>query len=62
MSNLAPNQTEVNSWFIVTNGSLYSSIDTNIIALGREVTNTVFYRLWNELLVLQLRDSYDVSK
>ena len=54
MSNLAPNQTKANSWFIVTNGSLYSSIDTNIIALGKEVTNTVFYRVWNELLVLLL--------
>ena len=62
MSNLAVNQTEANSWFIITNSSLYSSMNTIIIALGREVTNTVFCRVWNELLVLQLQDSCGVRK
>ena len=62
MSNLALNQTEANSWFIITNGFLYSSMDTDIIALGREVANTVFRRVWNSLLVSQLQDSCSVRK
>ena len=62
MSNLALNQTEANSWFIVTNSSLYSSIDTDIIALGREVAKNMFRRVWNDLLVLKLRDSCSIRK
>ena len=62
MSNLAPNQTKANLWFIVTNSSLYSSIDIDIITLEREVTNTMFHRVWNDLSVSQLKDSCGVRR
>ena len=37
-------------------------MDTEIITFGREVANTVFRGVWNDLSESQLRDSCSVRK